>query len=296
MSAVTVNESEDVAFECSVDSNPSSNIEIHYKDKVIFRQNDIHTLLYIRDNIACLDAGEYTCAARNPHNKGLDSERHLMVNVRCSPRPLYQRRQTFSSALHTQALLSFTALAYPEPGTNGFVWHKQHSSTWIPLLSNADLRISTSGLQTNLTITNVSKSDFGHYKVTVTNEIGKYEQHLYLTENIIGQTNSQPTLDDNVMIVSISLGLLCASLIGYAVFSTVIFKRKLKGIRLKSNEDPTNQMTYVNHSYGNVYCSADTSDKTQNDDNMDDSVHQYTDLTQFIRDDQKEAYEEIQKI
>jgi hypothetical protein len=83
MSAVTVNESEDVVFECTVDSNPSSNIEIHYKDKVIFRQNDIHTLLYIRDNIACLDAGEYTCAARNPHNKGLDSLRHLMVNVRC---------------------------------------------------------------------------------------------------------------------------------------------------------------------------------------------------------------------
>jgi hypothetical protein len=53
--------------------------------------------------------------------------------------------------------------------------------------------------------------------------------------------------------------------------------------------------TYVNHSYGNVYCSADTSDKTQNDDNIDDSVHQYTDLTQFIRDDQM-AYEDIQKI
>jgi hypothetical protein len=121
----------------------------------------------------------YTREARIQHSE----VSHIFEYFSGSPRPLYQRRQTFSSALHTQALLSFTALANPEPGTNGFVWHKQHSSTWIPLLSNADLRISTSSLQTNLTITNVSKSDFGHYKVTVTNEIGKYEQHLYLTEN-----------------------------------------------------------------------------------------------------------------
>ena len=84
-------------------------------------------------------------------------------------------------------MINFTVLAYPEPGTNGFVWDKQNSFTWIPLLSNVDLLIFSSGLQTTLTINNVSISDYGHYRITVTNEIGKYEQYMFLkaTGNIV---------------------------------------------------------------------------------------------------------------
>ncbi|XP_060599967.1 uncharacterized protein LOC132753501 isoform X3 [Ruditapes philippinarum] len=150
------------------------------------------TLRYTHKAVTCLESGIYTCTARNQYNFGNDAIATLELHIKCSPRPLHQMKTNFTSVLYDTATLNFTALAYPEPGMNGFVWHKQNSFTWIPLLSNADVVILSSGLHTRLTIKNVSRSDFGHYRVTVTNEIGKYEQYIFLTETD-AQTSTQPS-------------------------------------------------------------------------------------------------------
>jgi hypothetical protein len=84
--------------------------------------------------------------------------------------------------MYVSVTLSFTALAYPEPGPKGFLWHKEDGIDWIPLLSNSDVQISSSGLQSNITIFNVSLSDYGTYRLTVTNEVGIYKQMISLVK------------------------------------------------------------------------------------------------------------------
>lgn len=99
-----------------------------------------------------------------------------------SPRPFRQIERNVSSYLYSVVILSITVIAYPSPGTKGFSWSKEESAGWLPLLSNADLKISSSALQSNLTLMNISRGDFGLYRVTVTNTIGSYEQHIFLSE------------------------------------------------------------------------------------------------------------------
>jgi hypothetical protein len=74
----------------------------------------------------------------------------------------------------------FTALAYPEPEPSDYTWYKKRDESWTPLLSNTDLQISSAGIQTNLTIWNVSETDFTKYRVTAENKLGSYDQYLFL--------------------------------------------------------------------------------------------------------------------
>jgi hypothetical protein len=99
-----------------------------------------------------------------------------------SPRSNQHIKHNFTSEMYIPSTLSFTAIAYPEPGPTGFIWHKEKGMLWEKLLSNTDIQISSSSLQSNLTIWNVTTSDYGHYRVTVTNEIDSFTQHLYLVE------------------------------------------------------------------------------------------------------------------
>lgn len=101
-----------------------------------------------------------------------------------SPRPRRQVEGNVTTELHSSLTLSFSAIAYPEPGPKGFAWYKEAGVGWFPLLSNEDLRISSSGLQSNLTPLNVSRGDYGHYKVIVTNIIATYVQHLFMFEKM----------------------------------------------------------------------------------------------------------------
>jgi hypothetical protein len=75
--------------------------------------------------------------------------------------------------MYVPVTLSFTTLAYPEPGPKGFLWHKEDGIDWIPLLSNSDLQISSSGLHSNIT---------SNAALTVTNEVGLYKQMIRLVK------------------------------------------------------------------------------------------------------------------
>lgn len=102
-----------------------------------------------------------------------------------TPRPLHQVKENVTSSKYVPVTLIFTVIAYPEPGPTGFTWHKEVGTRWTPLLSNADIHISSTGLQTNLTIMNVSQSDYGQYRITTVNSIGTFEQYLFLTGDFI---------------------------------------------------------------------------------------------------------------
>ncbi|XP_053384685.1 uncharacterized protein LOC128550197 [Mercenaria mercenaria] len=187
--------------------------------------------------------------------------------------------------------MRFTALAYPEPGRNGFVWHKENGSTWVQLLSNTDLLISSSELQTDLIIKNMSKTDYGHYRVTITNEIGKYEYHMFLTvEDINKDTSVNITLD-----VGITLSMLCAVLFVYAIIATVLLVRKSKFKETQSGQ----QTTFVNRifipddfaSAGRGYTQNNTEPTNEG---YEEPIHQYTALERHTNDDRM-LYDLIQQ-
>jgi hypothetical protein len=102
-----------------------------------------------------------------------------------SPRPLHRINQNISSLPTMQVILSFTALAYPNPGAKGFLWHKENGNDWTQVLANKDLLISSTDLQSNLTIQYVTKIDYGRYRLTIKNVLGIYVQYFSLTETIV---------------------------------------------------------------------------------------------------------------
>ena len=79
----TVNEKDNIQFVCAVDSKPNSSIEIVFQDKVIHKQNETNVLEYNHKVTSCLDAGTYTCSARNQYNFGNDAIAKLELRVKC---------------------------------------------------------------------------------------------------------------------------------------------------------------------------------------------------------------------
>jgi hypothetical protein len=88
-------------------------------------------------------------------------------------------------------MMSFTALAYPNPGSKGFSWQKENGANWTPVLANRDLLITSTALQSNLTILNITKTDYGRYRLIVNNSIGTFIQHFNLAETISDEGSVQ---------------------------------------------------------------------------------------------------------
>lgn len=107
----------------------------------------------------------------------------LNESVTGPPRPFHKMKEYVTSLLHVPLTLQFTAIAYPPLGPEGFTWAKQNSIWWTPLLSNADLQISSAALQSNLTILNVSYEDFGIYRLNATNSKGSYVQYFHISRD-----------------------------------------------------------------------------------------------------------------
>ncbi|XP_053389839.1 contactin-4-like [Mercenaria mercenaria] len=249
---VTVNEHDvHIRITCEVDSNPASTIKITFDGEILQEQTNIMALSYTLNDVTCLQAGVYTCEGYNEY--GQPSIMNATLFVRCSPRPLHQFKRNITSTLHTPVTLSFTTLAYPEPGPSGFSWHKEDGVRWTPLMSNADLKISSSGLQTNLTLLNVSQSNYGQYRVTVVNGLGSFEQYMYLKPEDIhmqsqtlnnrgstvpNHTNRGSTVpnqtqginntetDNTAMIVGVTLGIFSTVVVVYAIYLTILMRRK----------------------------------------------------------------------
>jgi hypothetical protein len=98
---------------------------------------------------------------------------------RKSPFHRFPSGDIVGSATFATVTLNFTTLAYPIPPVSGYVWSRQTNeamSNWTNITSSdTSLVISTLGLQSNLTIKNVTRFDFGLYRIMVENEIGSFE-------------------------------------------------------------------------------------------------------------------------
>ncbi|XP_060558576.1 uncharacterized protein LOC132718853 [Ruditapes philippinarum] len=284
-------------FICVVDTYWESTVQILFEDKVIQQQFDTGITSFTYKSMNCLHSGMYVCNGGNNHGGTFSGS--IRIFVRCSPHSNQQIKQNFTSEMYIPSTLSFTTIAYPEPGPTGFIWHKEKGMLWEKLLSNTDIQISSSLLQSNLTIWNVTASDYGHYRVTVTNEIDSFTQHLFLVEK--DNSKRSPIAADNActdtchtwMIVGIIFGLLSAVLSGYAVYVTILLRRT--NIRKGEGESAgTTDPAY----YEKVEEDSKTAGNRRepgcsNTDEYENSVKMYTDLVRYSKDD-KQTYDIIQ--
>ncbi|XP_060580822.1 uncharacterized protein LOC132737538 isoform X2 [Ruditapes philippinarum] len=196
--------------------------------------------------------------------------------------------------MYVPVTLSFTTLAYPEPGPKGFLWHKEDGIDWIPLLSNSDLQISSSGLHSNITIFNVSLWDYGTYRLTVTNEVGIYKQMIRLIKKdstqkeLVKKSDTEGDAYNSWMIVGIVFGFLTIAIGFYATGITFLWKKAVsKGAREPTGES-TAQTTYVNTDVAAQHVEVNS---TQDQHITEaESVNLYTDLAHYSKDD-KSTYE-----
>ncbi|XP_060594068.1 uncharacterized protein LOC132748462 isoform X2 [Ruditapes philippinarum] len=184
---VTLRENDSLELVCQTESNPKSSITIYFKDVILISQSNVNTLTYSKATASCSNDGIYTCVGRNIHNEKDPSRNHLTLHILCSPRPspaVDLQEHIFTSERKT-VVLTFVALAHPAPTKAGFKWLKeQQKSIWIYLQESDRFHIVTSGLQTNLTISNVSEKDLGNYRLTIENSIGIYDQSFHVLNEV----------------------------------------------------------------------------------------------------------------
>ena len=83
-----------------------------------------------------------------------------------------------ASALYTNITLQFVAQQYlDEENKTSFTWFKQNN---IVGRNATRFGISTNGLYSNLSISNITETDFGEYSINVLNSIGEYIHYYEL--------------------------------------------------------------------------------------------------------------------
>ncbi|XP_052805971.1 hemicentin-1-like isoform X1 [Mya arenaria] len=180
---VTQSEYSNVTFTCTVDSNPSSTINIRKEGEIRRSIDNSKQLEYTIANLTCWDAGLYTCDGSNEFNTDTLSMKNLKLLVTCRPRrpPGEVVELTFVARHHEQVTLKYTVFAYPVPSPSQFVWKRCKPT--CAHLSNlpGKYEIRTTGLSSNLTILGVDTGDYGVYSISVSNGIGEeLVEEIYL--------------------------------------------------------------------------------------------------------------------
>ncbi|WAR06600.1 HMCN2-like protein [Mya arenaria] len=174
---VTQSEYSNVTFTCTVDSNPSSTINIRKEGEIRRSIDNSKQLEYTIANLTCWDAGLYTCDGSNEFNTDTLS----MKNLKPRRPPGEVVELTFVARHHEQVTLKYTVFAYPVPSPSQFVWKRCKPT--CAHLSNlpGKYEIRTTGLSSNLTILGVDTGDYGVYSISVSNGIGEeLVEEIYL--------------------------------------------------------------------------------------------------------------------
>ncbi|XP_060562075.1 uncharacterized protein LOC132721721 [Ruditapes philippinarum] len=283
----------DIQFTCVVSGIPASEVYIIFRDEIIAKQSNTNKLIYNLQDIGCTKSGIYVCKGIDAF--GTSTNKTSSVYIECSPRPLRQVFHNVTSSLGVPVRLSFIAIAYPEPGPKGFLWSKEDRHNWVSLLSNEDFQISSSGLETNLTILNVSQEHYGKYRVTTVNRIGSYDQIMFLSET--SETDHKPDIcksctETRTFTASIILGVVCVVLVGYATGLTILYRRNISkkgaaaiihGSNSKTGNDNTRNTTNISEVEHFESNAAEIDEE---------SSKQYTELTPYSN--EGAAYEQLQ--
>ncbi|WAR05109.1 CONT-like protein, partial [Mya arenaria] len=198
---VTQAEKKSTTFTCMVDSNPPSTINIRKDGELRRSVNHATQLEYTIANLACTDAGLYTCDSSNQFNFDKSSAKDLHLFVTCSPRrpPGQDIKLNFTAQLHDNATLQYNVVAYPVPIASQFVWKRCLRRNMCIQLSNiaAKYEITTMYLSSKLTVFDADIDDFGAYSLSIKNGIGEE-----IVEDMFLQSVGPPDTPTCFMVIS----------------------------------------------------------------------------------------------
>lgn len=103
-----------------------------------------------------------------------------MISGSPRPSPSQLVYQNITSGFDVPTVIRFVAQAYPVPLPSDIIWQRCNETCQV-LQSSTKINISTDGLETNLTLFNVHPSDFGHYRLYISNAVGNFSQNFYLS-------------------------------------------------------------------------------------------------------------------
>jgi hypothetical protein len=89
-------------------------------------------------------------------------------------------KTNITSAQNVSVTFQFKSTAYPEPT---FEWCKYVDSYCKTLNSDKKFEISTHGLNSSLSIRDITEDDYGRYKLKINNTVGSLEQIYLLKAN-----------------------------------------------------------------------------------------------------------------
>ncbi|XP_060560760.1 uncharacterized protein LOC132720618 [Ruditapes philippinarum] len=271
-----------IPLTCIVTGISAKELYIIFNGDIIARQSNTNKLEYNVQDVTCTKGGIYICKAVD--NFGASTNKTATLFVECSPRPVRQVLHNITSQVGESVTLSFMVIAYPKPGPKGFSWSMEDRLNWVSLLSNEDLQISSSDLETNLTISNVSREQFGKYRVTTINRIGSYDQILFLSEkDFRPDTCNKYNEEKCSFTTTIVLGIVCVVLVGYGTGVSILYKRNT------NKKGTTTNARYGfrtgNDNIGNTTNVTEEQDYENNVAEADeDTSKQYTELTHYSND------------
>ncbi|XP_060565353.1 nephrin-like [Ruditapes philippinarum] len=176
-----VNQRDEVSLECTAEANPASDLSIYNtRDSMILTVKNRNVLLYSINNASFENAGKYKCEGRNIYTKDKPSVSELTMIVKCSPRPTLESifPNKIAAAQYTNKTLNFVAYEYlDEENKTEFMWlHKNISID----RNDKKFEITSIGLNSSLSVKNITQREFGEYSVKVSNTIGEYIHHFML--------------------------------------------------------------------------------------------------------------------
>ncbi|XP_052804267.1 uncharacterized protein LOC128234221 [Mya arenaria] len=132
------------------------------------------------------------CTANAGDGSTVFKSRMVTLDIWYKPRksPYFQNSDELVRVSGATAIFRMAIVAYPVPSPDDFVWEMYTESSWTVIESTPERQILVmDGLETYVIIYRVSDSDYGLYRVTVSNEIGTLHWNFKL---LLPQTPTSP--------------------------------------------------------------------------------------------------------
>ncbi|WAR06632.1 TUTL-like protein [Mya arenaria] len=161
--SVEIEENTTNHLQCSLESDPASNIII-FKDE----RSGVHQLTH-EIKSECSDTGVYTCSGYNEYGAAKNASICLFP-------PGVVVKRNYTARQGDNVTMSYTIVAYPLPKSSQFVWKRCTNESDGSCYSLSDkvrkFAIVTGTPTSSLTILDIQIEDYGMYQFSVHNDIG----------------------------------------------------------------------------------------------------------------------------
>ncbi|XP_052264276.1 hemicentin-1-like isoform X1 [Dreissena polymorpha] len=212
---VTVSENDNVVFNCVAEGFPSPDMRL-LKDSVKLAEfngksqgNTTTRLWHEMPSVGRHDMGQYTCEASNTIGLG---GKKMFFNVlfpasrKIPIQDVSNNRNEANIYLGGEITFSFSALANPLPTSAEYVWHKCSDTNICTEIANSSRSyIETYRDFSNLTVVNITESDYGMYILQVGNGIGKPHTEVYFLKRLSSFPTKPITSVSHIGLISAGL-------------------------------------------------------------------------------------------